>query len=99
MDKKYYDNLIVSASPHLVTAMDTQKTMLMVLIALVPSLLVSTYVFGFRVLILTAVCIAASMFFEWAWNKLNSYSEVSARTSLTLQSQQESFCSFPSQRK
>ena len=70
MDKKYYDNLIVSASPHLVTAMDTQKTMLMVLIALVPSLLVSTYVFGFRVLILSAVCIAASMFFEWAWNKL-----------------------------
>lgn len=70
MDKKYYDNLIVSASPHLVTAMDTQKTMLMVLIALVPSLLVSTYVFGFRVLILTAVCIVASMFFEWAWNKL-----------------------------
>ena len=70
MDKKYYDNLIVSASPHLVTAMDTQKTMLMVLIALVPSLLVSTYVFGFRVLILTAVCIASSMFFEWAWNKL-----------------------------
>ena len=70
MDKKYYDNLIVSASPHLVTAMDTQKTMLMVLIALVPSLLVSTYVFGFRVLILTAVCIAAYMFFEWAWNKL-----------------------------
>lgn len=70
MDKKYYDNLIVSASPHLVTAMDTQKTMLMVLIALVPSLLVSTYVFGLRVLILTAVCIAASMFFEWGWNKL-----------------------------
>ena len=70
MDKKYYDNLIVSASPHLVTAMDTQKTMLMVHIAHVPSLLVSTYVFGFRVLILTAVCIAASMFFEWAWNKL-----------------------------
>lgn len=70
MDKKYYDNLIVSASPHLVTALDTQKTMLMVLLALVPSLAVSTYVFGFRVIILTAVCIAACMFFEWAWNKL-----------------------------
>ncbi len=50
--------------------MDTQKTMLMVLIALVPSLLVSTYVFGFRVIALTAVCIVASVFFEWAWNKL-----------------------------
>lgn len=70
MDKKYYDNLIVSASPHLVTAMDTQKTMLMVLIALLPSLCVSTYVFGLRVVILTAVCIVASMFFEWGWNKL-----------------------------
>ena len=70
MDKKYHDNLIVSASPHIVTALDTQKTMLMVLLALVPSLLVSTYVFGFRVLTLTAVCIATSMFFEWGWNKL-----------------------------
>lgn len=84
MDKKYYDNLIVSASPHLVTAMDTQKTMLMVLIALVPSLLVSTYVFGFRVLILTAVCIAASMFFEWAWNKLMKRKQTVCDLSATL---------------
>ncbi len=67
---KYNDNLIVSSSPHLVTALDTQKTMLMVMIALCPSLAVSTYVFGPRVLLLTIVSIAACMFFEWAWNAI-----------------------------
>ena len=67
--EKTYSNLTVSSSPHLVTKLDTQKTMMWVLIALVPSLLVSTFVFGPRVLVLTAVCIAASMFFEWAYEK------------------------------
>lgn len=70
MDKKTYSNLVVSSAPHLVTNMDTTKIMLMVLIGLAPSFLVSIYVFGMRVIALTAVCIAASMFFEWAWNKL-----------------------------
>ena len=70
MDKKTYSNLVVSSAPHLVTNMDTSKIMLMVLIGLAPSFLASIYVFGARVIALTAVCIAASMFFEWAWNKL-----------------------------
>ena len=66
MDKKYYDNLTVSSAPHLVTNLDTTKTMMMVLIALVPSFLVSIYVFGPRVIVLTLVCAVASIFFEWA---------------------------------
>ena len=70
MEKKIYDNLIVSSSPHIVTNMDTQKTMAMVLIALAPSFCVSVWVFGLRVITLTLVCVAASMFFEWAYNKL-----------------------------
>ena len=70
MDKKTYSNLVVSSAPHLVTNMDTSRIMLMVLIGLAPSFLVSIYVFGMRVIALTAVCIIASMFFEWAWNKL-----------------------------
>jgi len=41
-----------------------------VLIALAPSFLVSIYVFGMRVILLTLVCVVASVFFEWAWNKL-----------------------------
>lgn len=68
--EKTYSNLTVSSSPHLVTKLDTQKTMMWVLIALAPSLLVSVFVFGPRVLVLTAVCIAASMCFEWAYEKL-----------------------------
>ena len=70
MDKKTYSNLVVSSAPHLVTNMDTTRIMLMVLIGLAPSFIVSVYVFGARVIALTAVCVAASMFFEWAWNKL-----------------------------
>ena len=70
MDVKNYSNLTVSSSPHLVTKLDTQKTMMWVLIALAPSLLVSTFVFGPRVILLTAVCIVASMFFEWAYEKI-----------------------------
>lgn len=70
MDKKTYSNLVVSSAPHIVTNMDTSKIMTMVLIGLAPSFLVSIYVFGARVIALTLVCVVASMFFEFAWNKL-----------------------------
>ena len=49
--------------------MDTSKTMLMVILALVPSFLVSIYVFGMRVILLTLVCVVASVGFEWLYNK------------------------------
>lgn len=68
MEKKYYDNLSVSASPHAVNNEDTRKIMGLVIMALVPSLLVATYVFGPRVLILTAVCVTSSVLFEYLWN-------------------------------
>ena len=88
MDKKTYSNLVVSSAPHLVTNMDTTRIMLMVLIGLAPSFLVSIYVFGARVITLTLVCIAASMFFEWAWNKLmhktQTVGELSAAVTGTL---------------
>ena len=70
MDKKTYSNLIVSSAPHIVSPMDTSRIMLMVIIGLLPSLLVSTYVFGFRVITLSAVCVIASVAFEWIWNAL-----------------------------
>ena len=70
MDKKTYSNLIVSSSPHIVSNTDTTRIMAMVLLALEPAFLVSIYVFGFRVVPLTLICIVASVFFEWAWNKL-----------------------------
>lgn len=70
MDKTYYNNLAVSSAPHLVTNLDTSKTMAMVLAALVPSFCVSIYVFGARVILLTLVCVIASVGFEWLYNKL-----------------------------
>ena len=54
---KYYDNLAVASSPHLVTALDTQKTMMWVLIALIPSFIASVFYFGLGAVILTAVCV------------------------------------------
>lgn len=70
MEKKYYNNLIVSSSPHMVSNENTQRIMGMVILALLPSLCVSTYVFGPRVLILTAVCMVSSVLFEYLWNVL-----------------------------
>ena len=88
MDKNFYSNLTVSSAPHLVTKLDTQKTMMWVLIALAPALAVSTFVFGPRVLLLTAICIAASMFFEWIYEKImkrpNTVMDLSAAVTGTL---------------
>ncbi len=70
MDKKTYNNLLVTSSPHIVSSMDTTKIMAMVLIALTPSFLVSIWVFGARVISLTVVCALACVAFEWLYNKL-----------------------------
>ncbi len=70
MDNKTYSNLLVSSSPHIVTNIDTTKTMAMVLIGLAPSFLVSIYVFGMRVILLTLVCVIACVGFEWLYNKM-----------------------------
>ena len=67
---KYYDNLAVASSPHLVTSLDTQKTMMWVLIALIPSFIASVFYFGAGAVVLTVVCAAASMFFEWGYERL-----------------------------
>ena len=67
---KYYDNLAVASSPHLVTSLDTQKTMMWVLIALIPSFIASVFYFGAGAVVLTVVCAAASMFFEGGYERL-----------------------------
>lgn len=49
---------------------DTRKTMLCVIIALMPALLVAVYNFGLRALLLTAVCVIACVLFEFLFEKL-----------------------------
>ncbi len=63
-------NLLVTSNPHIVDSKNTTKIMSLVVIALLPSLIASVVIFGARALILAAVCIVASMFFEWAYEKL-----------------------------
>ena len=67
---KYYDNLTVSSSPHLVTSLDTTKTMLYVVAALCPAAIMSIVYFGIPAVVIIAVCMASCAFFEWAYEKL-----------------------------
>lgn len=71
--KKYFENLTVASSPHAVTGEDTQKIMGTVIVALVPSIIVSTFVFGPRVLLLTAFCMLASVAFEYIFNRIAGF--------------------------
>ena len=63
-------NLIVSVSPH-VHAKDSSMTIMRdVLIALCPALIASIIIFGFRSLLVTVVCVATAVFFEWGFQKI-----------------------------
>ena len=75
-------NLLVSSSPRRRGTASTQRIMLDVLIALVPALIAGTVIFGLRVLLLTAVCVASCVLFEYLSRKImkrsNSISDLSA---------------------
>ena len=70
MDNKFHTNLIVSSAPHIVTESDTTRLMGSVLLALAPAGIASIYIFGFRALLLSVVCVAASVLFEYLYNAL-----------------------------
>ena len=70
MDKKFHTNLIVSSAPHIVTDKDTTRLMGTVLLALLPALIASCYIFGMRVLLLAAVCMIACVAFEYLYNTI-----------------------------
>ena len=70
MDNKFHTNLIVSSSPHIVTESDTTRLMGTVLLALAPAWIASIYLFGIRALLLSVVCVAASVLFEYAYNAI-----------------------------
>ena len=63
------NKLLVSLSPHDHANDSVQKNMHGVLIALIPAFLVSLVAFGVGALVVTAVSVAACVFFEWAITK------------------------------
>ena len=62
--------LVISASPHIDSGATTRKIMGDVLIALCPALIAAIVIFGWRTLLVTAVCAAACVFFEWGFERL-----------------------------
>lgn len=59
------DKLILSVSPHLRAKTNTTIIMLDVVIALIPALVMSAFVFGLRALLLVAVCVASCVLAEF----------------------------------
>ena len=62
--------LIASSNPHIRNNEDTRSLMLDVIIALMPALVMSVYVFGVTTLISAVVSVAGAVFFEWLYRKL-----------------------------
>lgn len=63
------NKLIVSPAPHVHGSDSTQKIMRDVILALLPALCVSLWVFGWDVLRVTAIAILSCMFVEWLIQK------------------------------
>jgi electron transport complex protein RnfD len=70
MEDFRYGNLIIAHSPHIEDRITTAKIMLHVIIALLPALIVATYVFGYNVIIMTLVCVVFCVFFEFAFQRI-----------------------------
>lgn len=76
------NKLFVEASPHIRSPWTTQKIMLNVIIALCPALIASTYYFGLKALLLTVICCACCVLFEYLFSLItkreNTISDLSA---------------------
>ena len=59
------NKLLVAPSPHVQTSQSTARIMRDVVIALIPALIISTVVFGWSVLCITALSVAACVVFEY----------------------------------
>lgn len=58
-------NFIVTPSPHITSNHKTSTIMRDVIIALMPALVAAVVVFGIRALVVTAVCVASCVLFEY----------------------------------
>lgn len=66
MEQKLY----VSSSPHLQHGINTQKIMLKVILALVPAVIASVVIFGWRSLMIIGVTVLSCVFFEFISRKI-----------------------------
>lgn len=59
---------IVSSSPHITTNSSTRRIMLDVIIALIPAVLASVFIYGFYPLFLMILCVGSAVLSEWLFN-------------------------------
>jgi len=64
------NNMIVSFAPHIRERITASRIMLDVIIALCPAFIAAVWIFGPRAALVTGVCVASCVFFEWAYQKL-----------------------------
>lgn len=69
-ENNFKSGLMVSAAPHFVTKLDTQKTMMYVLIGLAPAAVASTILFGFGALLRIILGMIFACASEWCYNKI-----------------------------
>lgn len=63
-------NFTVTSSPHIRGNNRTKRIMLDVLIALLPTVIMSVVCFGVRAILIEAVCIGAALVGEWLWRQM-----------------------------
>jgi len=64
------NNMLVSPAPHIHDKSTTNRIMLDVIIALLPAFIIAIWVFGIRAALVTGVCVAFCVFFEWVYEKI-----------------------------
>ena len=80
-----FDNkFIVSSNPHVFGHDSTRRIMLDVIIALLPATVASFIFFGLNALYIVLLCVASSVFFEWAFNKITKRPNTTKDLSATL---------------
>lgn len=75
MEEFKYGNLIIAHSPHIDDGATTSKIMAQVLIALMPTLGVSVWMFGHRALLLTLICVVFCVLFELLFQRITQRTE------------------------
>lgn len=87
--------LVVGSSPHIKSAITTQRIMLDVLIALCPALIAGCVLFGPRALLLVAVCVGSCEGFEYACRRVMGRSNTLPDLSAAVTGVLLSFCLPP----
>lgn len=64
------NNLAITSSPHFRAPATTRTVMGDVCVALAPAFIASMLIFGLRAFLLSAVCVAACVFFEYAYRRI-----------------------------